>query len=262
MNYFPLVVNDNCIRLGFRNIHTDDIRCFLSAAEIVSVWRNLEKQGFPLEDITSTLTALEWSQYSRTKEINILPFQIHVVRLVDAIGACEILSGFASRKNDSKERLHDITKDNRKIKRRNGPNGSAKLETYSAYIDELLIALLSSISEFRIAYMLKKLGQTIEFTMESDSKYPDIKLQNYATSIIGPTMAELKARLNRSYTGEEIQKVMNDEKIVRLSRTSLIALACKDAFTKFEEALDDQGADIALIDLSHSQYGDLLAACS
>jgi hypothetical protein len=68
--------------------------------------------------------------------------------------------------------------------------------------------------------------------------------------------------MNRSYIGEELQKVLEENKIVRANETGLVALGCRDAFTKFEEAFDEQKADMALVDLSHSQYGDILAANS
>jgi hypothetical protein len=99
----------------------------LSATDIVQAWRNLEKQGFPLDEITSTLVSLEWSQYSSTREINALPISIHAVRLVDVIGACGIINGFVNRENDLKVKLTRIIKDNREITGQIRPYGSANL---------------------------------------------------------------------------------------------------------------------------------------
>jgi hypothetical protein len=44
-----------------------------------------------------------------------------------------------------------------------------------------------------------------------------------------------------------------------VSELGVTRLLCKDAFLRFEEAFDKQEPQIALVDLSHIQYGDIFA---
>jgi hypothetical protein len=73
-------------------------------------------------------------------------------------------------------------------------------------------------------------------------------------------LAEVKSRLNRSYTGEELDKLLAEDKTVRVNKPGLVALVCRDAFSQFTQAFENQGADIVLVDLTHSQFGDILSA--
>lgn len=115
MKYVPVVQSNNEIRLGLYKIDIRMIRCISEAKEIVSYWKQLELQGFPMDDITSTLTALEAFQYIKNKEYSVLPFPIHVIRLVDAIKASTAINGSDKRKNDLKEALLNIVKDSRRV---------------------------------------------------------------------------------------------------------------------------------------------------
>ena len=188
---------------------------------------------------------------------------MHTVRLVDAIKACELINGLQNRKNDLKARLSKVIRDSRKLDIPTRTNGGMNFRPLSKYHDDLFRALLSAIGEFRIAYCLQKVDSTLEFTTIKNKKYPDFRIQNYKTTITETSsLIEVKSRLNRSYLGDEIQSLSADHRIIRINEKDVITLLCKDAFTRFEEAFDEQKAQIALVDLSHSNYGDIFAAYS
>jgi hypothetical protein len=261
MKYVPVVQSNNEIRLGLYKIDIKMIRCISEAKEIVSYWKQLDMQGFPMDDITSTLTALEAFQYIKNKEYSVLPFPIHIIRLVDAIKVCTAINGSDKRKNDLKESLLNIVKDIRRgfVE----AEGTIDFAAYQKYVNELMKAILSSISEFRIAYALKLLDSSVEFTsIQKGTKYPDLRIRDFDTVITNTTLAEVKTRLNRSYVGEEIVNIFSNDRTIRIDKNGLIRLLCRDAFTTFENAFERQGAYIALIDLSHSEFGDIFAAYS
>jgi hypothetical protein len=201
--YNPYVVDHKVIQINLYQMNVKRTRCILEAKEIESGWNSLKYEGFPLEDISSTLVALEGIQYLKTREFNVLPYPMHILRLVDAINACKSIDGFEQRKNDLKDRLSTIIKNNRHI----------RIGSYQDYCDQLLKALLSTTDEFRIAYALKQLEPSLEFTTVKGKKYPDFRIQNYETIFTQQfSLAEVKSRLNRSYAEEE--EVEEDSVIV------------------------------------------------
>jgi hypothetical protein len=79
---------------------------------------------------------------------------------------------------------------------------------------------------------------------------PDFKLEELGITI------EAKSRLNRSYLGD----LMNPS--IPLDEITCLKLLSKDVFESgsLERAFDDQGTNIAVMNVSHSQFGSLFAA--
>jgi hypothetical protein len=100
---------------------------------------------------------------------------MHVVRMVDAINACKPINEFEIRKNDLKNSLRNIIRDRRKITFQLQNDGSSP---YSNYCNNLLEAILSSTGEFRIAYVLREVDTSLEFTAVRDKRYPDFRFQD------------------------------------------------------------------------------------
>jgi len=242
--------------MGPLEINIKRIRCLRPANEIVSSWRSLEDDGIPLDDIASTLVSIEFGGYIRERKFNALKIPIHVLRLVDAIVACKSIKGFDKRYNDLKSRLTSIINNSRTI-----PSSTHK--TLADYHNDLIGTLLSYTDEFRIAYALKTIEPSFEFTNVEHTKYPDFRIGRYeASRVETSSLAEAKSRLNRSYIGEEINTILRDSKIIDINERDVIRLLCRDAYTTFETAFDKQRANMALVNLSHSDYGDIFAAYS
>ena len=72
--YNPNVVDHKVIQINLYQMNVKRTRCILEAKEIESGWNSLKYEGFSLEDISSTLVALEGIQYLKTKEFNVLPY--------------------------------------------------------------------------------------------------------------------------------------------------------------------------------------------
>ena len=82
--------------------------------------------------------------------------------------------GLISRKMDLKRQLCKIIKDSRTLKLPTTRNGVKDLEPYWNYVNELMVTLLTSITEFRIAHIVKNLDHSLKFTVERSHKYPDL----------------------------------------------------------------------------------------
>jgi hypothetical protein len=156
---------------------------------------------------------------------------LEIVRIVDALECCRSINGFDTRSNSIKKRLSAII--------------SQKHSSAKERKQKVLEALTTTTDEMRIAYNILKMGYHLEFR---DEKGPDFRIRGRETK-----MLEAKSRFNRKYVGE-ISK-----KSVRLNEVGIFSLLCRDGFSLVEEAFEEQNTSIALINLSHSEYGLLLA---
>jgi len=156
---------------------------------------------------------------------------IEIIRTIDALKCCDFINGIERRSADLKKKLSTI------ITQKNSTTEEKK--------EKVLQALTSTTDELRIAYKIVKMGYPLEFR---DMKGPDFRIGNNETKLF-----EAKSRFNRKYAGG-----MSD-KSVRLNEKGIISLLCRDAFPLLEEAFGEQNTHIALINLSHSEYGLLLA---
>jgi hypothetical protein len=156
---------------------------------------------------------------------------IEVIRTIDALDCCQTINGCERRSADLKKKLSTI------ITHRNSTTEEKK--------HKVLQALTTTADELRIAYKIVKMGYPLEFR---DRKGPDFRIGDKETKLL-----EAKSRFNRKYF------VGMNDKSVRLNEKGIISLLCRDAFPLLEEAFGEQNTQIALINLSHSEYGHLLA---
>lgn len=156
---------------------------------------------------------------------------IEIIRIIDALECCHCINGIETRCNDLKKKLFTMI--------------TQKDSTTEEKKQKVLEALTTTTDEFRIAYKIVKMGYPLEFR---ERKGPDFRIGNKETKLL-----EAKSRFNRKYFGG-----MSD-KSVRLNEKGIISLLCRDAFPLLEKAFGEQNTHIALINLSHSEYGLLLA---
>jgi hypothetical protein len=255
-SYQPKVRDQESLIIGPFEINIKRIRCLRPANDIASSWQSLEDDRLPLDDIASTLVSMELGGYIRERKLNALRIPIHVLRIVDAIVACKSIKGFDSRYNSLKSRLRSIINSSRFIP-------SLTYKTIPDYHNDLIGTLLSTTDEFRLACTIKAMESSLEFTTEKHKKYPDFRIGKYESSIVETSsLTEAKSRLNRSYIGEEIGTIVGNSKIIHLNEQDVVRLLCRDAYTKFESAFDNQHANMIFVNLSHSDYGDIFAAYS
>lgn len=117
---------------------------------------------------------------------------------------------------------------------------------------KILEAVVTATDEFRIAYALQKINSALTF---NEQKGPDFKLNEINISI----KIEAKSKLNRKYIGEVDT---NEDSTIHLDEPVCLRLLSRDAFKSgsLDCAFDEQDTDIAVINLSHSEFGDLFAA--
>jgi hypothetical protein len=156
---------------------------------------------------------------------------IEIIRTIDALECCDSIYGIERIGADLKKNLSSI------ITQKNTTTEEKK--------QKVLLALTTTTDELRIAYTIVKMGYPLEFR---DREGPDFRIGNKETKLL-----EAKSRFNRKYVGGI------SDKSVRLNEKGIMSLLCRDAFPLLEEAFGEQNTHIALINLSHSEYGLLLA---
>ena len=212
------------------------IGCIHLTDEIIDYWQCLEKYDFPLINLSSMCLAIETSRF-KTEQAEIpIPYAVHIIKMVDMIKYCESMVGGKERINDLKQQLNSLVS-----------NAIRYPEKQADYAVQILKAIVSSNDEFQIGYILHELDPSLTFNI---GRGPDFKLCNTGIKV------EAKSKLNRTYFGEyNPQPIgLNKEICLRLlARDTVKASALSTAF-------NHQGTDIAVLSLSHSEFGDIFAA--
>jgi hypothetical protein len=73
--------------------------------------------------------------------------------------------------------------------------------------------------------LLLAMNSSFEFTNVKGSKYPDFRIGKYEISRVETSsLGEAKSRLNRSYIGEEINTIIERNKIIRITERDIVRL--------------------------------------
>jgi hypothetical protein len=212
------------------------IGCIHLADEIVDFWQSLEKCDFPLINLSSMCLAIERVRFQSEQTEVPIPYAVHIINMVDMIKYCESMIGGKERINSLKQQLSSLVS-----------NAVRYPEKQADYAVQILKAIVSSNVEFQIGYILHKSDPLLTFNIAGG---PDFKLCNIGIKI------EAKSKLNRTYLGDyNPQPIgLNKEICLRLlARDAVKAAALSTAF-------NHQGTDIAVVSLSHSEFGDIFAA--
>lgn len=169
--------------------------------------------------------------YEISSLLNIADEPIEIIRTIDALECCNSIHGIESRSTDLRDKLSTI------ICKENSKSQEKK--------ENILQALTATTDELRIGYQIVKMGYPLEFR---GRKGPDFKIEDKEIKLL-----EAKSRFNRKYSGGI------SDKSVRLNEKGIISLLCRDAFSLLDNAFDNQNTHIALVNLSQSEYGLLLA---
>lgn len=156
---------------------------------------------------------------------------VEIIKIVDALEYCNSIDGIKSRRDDLKNKLLTIISN----------------ENYIIQVKKqnVLQVLTATTDELRIGYKIAKMGYPLKFR---GRKGPDFEIENKEIKLV-----EAKSRFNRKYSGRI------SDKSVKLNKKGIISLLCRDASSLLEDAFDNQNMNIALINLSHSEYVLLLA---
>lgn len=166
--------------------------------------------------------------------LNVADEPIEIARTIDALEGCHFIKGVERRGADLKKKLSSIV--------------NQKNSTTSLKKESVLLALTSTTDELRIAYMIAKMGYPLEFR---DQNGPDFMIGGEEIKLL-----EAKSRFNRTHFGG------TSNKSVKLTEKGIFSLLCRDAFPLLERAFGEQNTHIALVNLSHSEYGLMLPAHS
>jgi hypothetical protein len=239
--FIPQKVNDETVSISGYFIPIREIGCYLDIDSIIIYWQQLEKEGFPLVRISSLLVTLEYMHWTKKNMSSLLPFPIHIIRMVDAIYCAKFINGGKQRINNLKKQLCSLITESTNFPKRQ-----------SITKNKILESVITISDEFRIGYILLGLKPTLRFNTE---KGPDF----YFDGININLTVEAKSRLNRTYLGEIGIK---ENMAIQLDESICLRLLSRDAFKSgtFSKAFEEQKTDIALINMSHSEFGDLFAA--
>lgn len=237
----PKKITEETISISGYQIPTKQIGCYLDIDNIINYWHQLENEGFPLIHTSSLLVALEYVHWTKKNMVSLLPFPNHIIQLVDAIRCAESILWGKQRISNLKAQLCSLITESIKF-----PNRQATTS------DKILEAVVTSTDEFRIAYALQNINSALTF---NERKGADFKLNKINISI----KIEAKSKLNRKYIGEVD---IHEDLTIHLDESICLLLLSRDAFKSgtLDRAFDEQETDIAVINLSHSEFGDLFAA--
>lgn len=237
----PHKINDETVSISNYYIPIKQIGCYLDAYSIINYWEQLEKEGYPLVHISSLLVALEVIHWTKKNMFSLLPFPIHIIRMVDAIHCAAFIRGGKQRINCLKKQLCSLITESINFPERQSVTKNKILET-----------VITRSDEFRIGYVLLGLKPTLIFNTK---KGPDFHFNGININV----KIEAKSKLNRTYIGEFGVK---EDLMIHLDEAICLKLLSRDAFKSgtLDEAFEEQKTDIAVINLSHSEFGDLFAA--
>ena len=202
--------------------------------EIIDYWQCLEKYDFPLINLSSMCLAIETSRF-KTEQAEIpIPYAVHIIKIIDIIKYCESMVGGKEQINDLKQQLNSLVS-----------NASRYPEKQTDYAVQILKAIVSSNDEFQIGYILHELDPSLTFNI---GRGPDFKLCGIKV--------EAKSKLNRTYFGDY------NPQPIGLNKEICLRLLARDAVKAgaLSTAFNHQGTDIAVLSLSHSEFGDIFAA--
>jgi hypothetical protein len=237
----PKKITGKTISISGYQITTKQIGCYLDVDNIIRHWHQLENEDFPLVRTSSLLVALEYVHRTKKNMVSLLPFPNHIIRMVDAILCVESITGGKQRINNLRAQLCSLITESIKYPDRQATTSNKILE-----------AIVTATDEFRIAHALQGINSSLIFNEEGGS---DFRLNGINISI----RIEAKSKLNRKYIGE---LDINEDLIIHLDESTCLQLLSRDAFKSgtLDRAFDEQETDIAVINLSHSEFGDLFAA--
>ena len=161
-DFRPVKIDENIISISGFHIPTKNIGCFLTVDKIIRFWQQLENEDFPLIHISSLLVALEYVNQKKMNITLLLPFPMHIVRVVDAIYCAKFVNGGEQRINCLKKQLCSLIKESIDF---------SEIQQTTSY--HILKTLITVTDEFRIAYDLQRLRSKLRFNTE---KGPDILL--------------------------------------------------------------------------------------
>jgi hypothetical protein len=226
-----LLILDDSILIPIRMIG-----CDLDAKGILKEWDELESNGFPLSYVCRVLVA--WEIKDRENgNFFLLPVPIHLIKILDSISCIKHIHGGSERINNLKKELRSLSSSSRK----------GTLEERRKANIQIPKTILSFCDEFQIGCISHHIYPSLRF---SDSRGSDFSVEEIGIKV------EAKSRLNRSHLGN-----LADPSI-SIDKATCIKLLSKDVFESrsLERAFEHQGTDIAVINMSHSQFGMLFAA--
>jgi hypothetical protein len=94
----PTVDPDKCLRFPSCSFNTETYGLIHSANDLITIWKKLVANKFPLEEILSLLNTADES--------------IEIARTIDALESCRFIKGVEGRSADLKKKLSGIIKQN------------------------------------------------------------------------------------------------------------------------------------------------------
>jgi hypothetical protein len=196
----------------------------------------LEKNGFPLVYVSKLFVLIELKSRQQGNSYS-LPILIHLTKLIDAIYCLRSIDGGNEQITKLKKELCTLVS--------NATKGS--MQERKIANTQITNMILSYGNEFQIGCMLYHLYPSLKI---NKGKGPDFKIHEFSIKV------EAKSKLNRSYLG-----TISDPTI-QLDKSICLKLVSKDVFEsgRLEEAFECQETDIAIMNASHSQFGDIFAS--
>lgn len=240
--YRPAKVDNQTLKVDGIPLNIKAIGCMCTPDEILQCWDELEKENVPINSISALFVGREEVRgLGEPIEKYAVPLVHHLIKLVDSIAYCKSIKGSQPRINDLKSKLRAHVAKATAI-----TDVSQQKKIQYQVIEDVL----QTGDELRIACILHRQDNSLEFTTGKGGG-PDFKSGDKNIKI------EAKSKLNREFVDNMYLPDGIDEHVCK-------RLMARDAFKSgvLEKAFDKQQTDIAVISLSHSEYGVIFAAYS
>lgn len=257
----PRAYPDGMFGFDFARVNPGPLGVNLNASSIEEVWKQLEKDGFPLEELMTGLVL--WDIIEALRGIpSETPGMVHhyygttpsftpLVELLGHVGEIrsfnsEYREGFETRLRELRRNLKGIFKSK--------ALGQTQQKDYLLAVKEAGIVLMAKESEFNVLKQLLAIGHKCKLPkMGSDFEIVDIK----------GLQCEVKSRHESIFQNliDKGQKsgIIGPDSISLLPEIVLAMLSWA-VFATLRQALDEQRSQIVFCDLSHTFIGLLLPA--
>ncbi|WP_324664288.1 hypothetical protein VLL09_04925 [Dehalococcoides mccartyi] len=263
----PRAYSDGMFGYDFARVNPECLGVGIDAPAIQRTWENLEKQGFPLDELITGLVLLDIIQILRGIPAS-TPGYVHrfysttpsfspLVEMVGYIG--EIWTYPPEYHIGLDNRLGELRKNLKGIFRSNNL-GKASQVDYLKAVNQAGISILSKESEFNVVKHLLGIDFKCEFLKSGTKPTPDLTI----TKKTGNLSCEVKSRIVENV----FQNIVNEGQTrgligpdpLSLPPESIFALLSWATFSTIKRAMDEQKSQILFCDLSRTFIGLMFPA--
>jgi len=258
----PRAYNDGMFGYDFARVNPAPLGVEIDAHAVQRTWENLEKQGFPLEELITGLVLLDIIQVLKGIPAS-TPGYVHrfygttpafspLVEIVGYIGEIwthppESRVGLESRLGELRRNLKGIFKGKEL--------GKVSQVDYLKAVNQAGISILSKESEFNIVKHLLGADFKCEFLKSGTKPTPDLTITKETATFTCEVKSRIVENVFQNLVNEGQTKGIIGPDPLSLPPVSVFALLSWATFSTIQRAMDEQKSQILFCDLSRTFIG-------